>query len=73
MLQALKTTVLNTPILNILNKDIKCAIYDKLFCEIVLMEIRGAAISYASHKKKQDRNRGQKLLKQIEQLKMIII
>ena len=53
---------------NILNSNIKFNINDQLFLETLLMNIRGKTISYSSFKKKQQDNKEEKLIKEIENL-----
>lgn len=58
----------NTDINTILLEDLILKIDDQLFYDVLLMEIRGKTISYASFKKKSDENRECKLLEEIDQL-----
>ena len=50
------------------NIDLNLTINDQLFFEMLLMEIRGKTISYASFKKKQGDQREKQILKDIEKL-----
>ena len=47
------------------NKDIKFSINDQLFLEVLLMEIRGKTISYATYKKKKIDKTEQNLIQEI--------
>ena len=51
------------------DRDIQFNINDQLFFETLMMEIRGETISIASYKKKQQTNKQDKLLKEIDELK----
>jgi len=51
------------------DRDIQFNINDQLFVETLMMEIRGETISIASYKKKQQTNKQDKLLKEIDELK----
>ena len=50
------------------NTDLNLTINDQLFFEMLLMEIRGKTISYASFKKKQGDQKEKQILKDIEKL-----
>ena len=53
---------------NLSNAEIQLVINDQLFLEVLLMEIRGKTISYASHKKKLQDRTEQHLIKDIDKL-----
>lgn len=48
--------------------EIQFLINDQLFFEVLLMEIRGVTISYASYKKKQEADKEAKLLEEIKEI-----
>ena len=61
--------LVNVPDINsISNKDLKFNISDQLFFEVLLMEIRGKTIAYASHLKKKTNQREKELLTEIDKL-----
>ena len=45
------------------DEEIQFSINDQLFLEVLLMELRGQSISYASYKNKQKHNREKELIK----------
>lgn len=49
-------------------QDIKFSIEDSLFFDVLLMEIRGKTIAYASHKKKLEENKEKVLYEEIDKL-----
>ena len=49
-------------------QDIKFSIDDSLFFDVLLMEIRGKTISYASYKKKTEENKEKQLQEEIDKL-----
>ena len=55
-------------ICNVPNEELKLTISDQLFFEMLLLEIRGKTISYASFKKKMERGKEEMLLKEINTL-----
>ena len=60
----------NSIIDTISNEDIKFKINDQLFLEVLLMEIRGKTISYASFKRKDNENKEKKLIDEISNLEL---
>ena len=58
----------NMLVRDISHKDLNITINDQLFFKVLLMEIRGKTISYASFLKKQENKEEEKLLKDIQQL-----
>ena len=50
------------------NEELKLTISDQLFYEMLLLEIKGETISYASFKKKMERGKEEMLLKEINTL-----
>ena len=53
---------------NIPDNEIQFVINDQLFLEVLLMELRGQSISYASYKNKQKNNREKKLIQEIGEM-----
>ena len=53
---------------NVPNEELKLTITDQLFFEMLLLEIRGKTISYASFKKKMEREKEEMLLIEINTL-----
>lgn len=64
----LENHYINVNINDIPLEEMQLSINDQLFFEVLLMEIRGKTISYASYKKKQEENKELKLLQEIENL-----
>lgn len=53
---------------NIPDNEIQFVINDQLFLEVLLMELRGQSISYASYKNKQKNNREKQLIQEIGEM-----
>ena len=55
-------------LVNIPNEELDLQISDQLFFEMLLLEIRGKSISYATHKNKERKKEEENLVKEIEDL-----
>ena len=53
---------------NVPNEELKLTISDQLFFEMLLLEIRGKTISYASFNKKMEREKEEMLMKEFNTL-----
>ena len=62
----------NTTVDNFSNKDLKFSISDQLFLEVLMMEIRGKTISYASFNKKRNNTIENNLIKEISDLESMV-
>lgn len=68
-LQYIDQTRLLIPNIDIISdEELLFTINDQLFFEILMMEIRGKTIAYASYKKKLEKNREEELFEEIEHL-----
>ena len=55
-------------LMNIPNEELELQISDQLFFEMLLLEIRGKSISYATHKNKEKKKEEENLVKEIEDI-----
>ena len=68
LVYAVDNLVSNLNINNLPLQDIKFSIDDSLFFDVLLMEIRGKTISYASYKTKTEENKEKLLQEEIDKL-----